>query len=142
MQSCNTHNLGISGLPLGSPKTKSHFNIIHTTRSKVYYKEEGDDLLPSQGCISNKSKASSWPKVNFILTNCLHVDFILTNHLHNLTCVNDLIVRYLSMYHFILIPILKLPHTPLSLVHGIENYTLIFSSFFQLQHLGNSSPKL
>ncbi len=144
MQSYSTHNLGISRLPLGSPKTKSHFNIIHTTRFKVYYREEGGDLLPSQGCISNESKESSWPKVNFVLTNRLHVDFILTNHLHNLTCVNDLIARCLWMYHFILIPILELPHTPLSLVHGIENYTpnLFYFTFFQLQHLGNSSPKL
>jgi hypothetical protein len=132
MQSYNTHNLGISRFPLWSPKTKSHINIIHTTRSKVYYKEEGGDLLPSQGCINNESKASSWPKVNFILTNRLHVDFILTNHLHNLTCVNDLIVRCLWMYHFILIHILKLPHTPLSLVHGIENYTPIFFFFYFL----------
>jgi hypothetical protein len=48
---------------LGSPKTKNHFNIIHTTRSKVYYKEEGGDLLLSQGCMSNECKASLWPKV-------------------------------------------------------------------------------
>jgi hypothetical protein len=33
------------------------------------------------------------------------------------------------MYHFILIPILELPHTPLSLMHRIENYTPIYLFF-------------
>lgn len=40
------------------------------------------------------------------------------------------------MYHFILILILEFSHTPLSLVHGIENYTPIFSFFYFLSIVG------
>jgi hypothetical protein len=130
MQSYNTHNLRISRLALGSPKTKSHFNIILPIRSKVYYKKEGGDLLPSPGWMNNESKASSWPKVHFIPTNHLHVNFILTNHLHNLTCVNDLIERYLWMYQFILIPILELPHT--FFLFNARNWKLYAKIFFFL----------
>jgi hypothetical protein len=33
--------VGISGLPLGSPKTKSHLDVILVERRKIYYKGEG-----------------------------------------------------------------------------------------------------
>ncbi len=33
--------MAISGLPLGSPETKSHFDVGLVERHKVYYKGEG-----------------------------------------------------------------------------------------------------
>jgi hypothetical protein len=33
--------VGISGLPLGSPATKSHLDVAHMERHKIYYKGEG-----------------------------------------------------------------------------------------------------
>jgi hypothetical protein len=33
--------LGISRLPLGSPKTKCHLDVGHVARHRVYYKGEG-----------------------------------------------------------------------------------------------------
>jgi hypothetical protein len=34
-------SLGISGLPLGSPKTKCHLDMALAERHRVYYKGEG-----------------------------------------------------------------------------------------------------
>jgi hypothetical protein len=33
--------MGISGLPLGSPKTKWHLGVGYVAMHRVYYKEEG-----------------------------------------------------------------------------------------------------
>ncbi len=55
------------------------------------------------------SKASLRPKVGSIFIS----------HLHCLTYVSDLSMRCSWTYHIILIPIFKLPHTPLSLVCGM-----------------------
>ncbi len=33
--------MGISGLPLGSPRTKNHLDVAPVERRKVYYKGEG-----------------------------------------------------------------------------------------------------
>jgi len=41
-QSRGSPNLGDSGLPLGSPKTKSHWDVGPVKRCRVYYKGEGD----------------------------------------------------------------------------------------------------
>jgi hypothetical protein len=33
--------VGIPGLPLGSPRTKSHLDVVPMERCRVYYKGEG-----------------------------------------------------------------------------------------------------
>ncbi len=40
-------NLGISGLPLGSPGTKCHLDVAFVERHRVYYKGEGGGFPPS-----------------------------------------------------------------------------------------------
>jgi hypothetical protein len=34
-------NVGISGFPLGSPRTKSHLDVATVERHRIYYKGEG-----------------------------------------------------------------------------------------------------
>jgi len=50
------------------------------------------------------------------------------------------------MYHVLLIPILELPHTPLSLLHGVRertpNFFLLFLFSFHCYHLGFISKAL
>ncbi len=39
----------ISGLQLGSPGNLCHLDVSPTGRHRVYYREYGDDILPSSG---------------------------------------------------------------------------------------------
>jgi hypothetical protein len=61
-QNCETHNLGILRLPLGSfevLETKKHFNVVFITRSKVYYRG-GESWPPPKSmpyeCSESKAK--------------------------------------------------------------------------------------
>jgi hypothetical protein len=45
-------SLGISGLPLGSPRTKCHLDVGLVERHKVYYKGEGGGFLQVQAVVS------------------------------------------------------------------------------------------
>jgi hypothetical protein len=49
--------LGISGLPLGSPKTKCHLDVDPMARHRVYYKGEG----------------GGFPQVRVLVSSSLHV---------------------------------------------------------------------
>jgi hypothetical protein len=42
----------ISGLPLGSPRTKCHLDVGLVERHKVYYKEEGGDFSQVRAVVS------------------------------------------------------------------------------------------
>jgi hypothetical protein len=96
--------LGISRLPLGSPKTKSHLDVSPVARHKVYYKGEGGGFRKSRpwwvlwvyGCI--------WlvlaPKMLQLCTNQVIVWFVQVR-------VSDWLLVILPN------PILKLQHTPL-----------------------------
>jgi hypothetical protein len=42
--------VGISGFPLGSPRTKSHLDVAFVERCRVCYKGEGGGFPPSPGC--------------------------------------------------------------------------------------------
>jgi hypothetical protein len=45
-------NVGISGLPLGSPGTKNHLDVAHVESYKVYYKGEGCGFPQVQAVVS------------------------------------------------------------------------------------------
>jgi len=45
-------SLGISGLPLGSPRTKCDLDVGIVERHKVYYKGEGDGFPQVQAVVS------------------------------------------------------------------------------------------
>jgi hypothetical protein len=47
--------LGISRLPLGSPKTKCHLGVGHVARHRVYYKREGGGFPQVQAVVSPMS---------------------------------------------------------------------------------------
>jgi hypothetical protein len=49
---------GISGLPLGSPGTKSHLDVAPVKRRKVYYKGEGGGF------------PQAWAVVNLVCPSC------------------------------------------------------------------------
>ncbi len=58
-QNYGIHKMGISRLPLESPRTKNHFNVIPMARSKVYYEGEKFWLLFKFGLGEcNESKIS------------------------------------------------------------------------------------
>jgi len=67
--------LAISGLSLGSPRTKSHLDVGLVERHKVYYKGEGGGFLQVQGMVSLVSSNCPWfvlaPKVLQLCTNHL-----------------------------------------------------------------------
>jgi hypothetical protein len=44
--------LGILGLSLGSPKTKSHLDVAPMKSCRVYYKGEGDDFSQVRAVVS------------------------------------------------------------------------------------------
>jgi hypothetical protein len=52
MQNCKIHNLRILELSFGNSGIKNHFNLVLMMRSKVYYKEEGEDLFSSIGHVN------------------------------------------------------------------------------------------
>ncbi len=65
--------LGISGLPLGSPKTKSHLDVAPMESCKVYYKGEGGGFPQVRPMVSLVCLSCPWfaltPKVLQLCTN-------------------------------------------------------------------------
>ncbi len=65
----------ISGLPLGSPRTKCHLDVGLMERHKVYYKGEGGGFPQVQAMVNLVSPSSPWlvlaPKVLKLCTNHL-----------------------------------------------------------------------
>jgi len=64
-----------SELPLGSPGTKSHLDVGHVERCKVYYKGEGGDFPQVRAVVSLVCPCCLWfilaPKVLQLCTNHL-----------------------------------------------------------------------
>ncbi len=72
--------VGISKLPLGSPKTKCHLDVGLVERHKVYYKGEGDGFPQVRTVVNLVSPNYPW----FILApNVLQ---LCTNHLVLVSC--------------------------------------------------------
>jgi hypothetical protein len=67
--------VGILGLPLGSPRTKSHLDVPPMESYKVYFKGEGDGFPQVQAVVNLVSSSCSWlvlaPKVLQLCTNHL-----------------------------------------------------------------------
>jgi hypothetical protein len=67
--------VGISGLPLGSPETKSHLDVTPVERCRVYYKREGGGFPEVQAMVSLVNPSCPWlvlaPKVFQLCTNHL-----------------------------------------------------------------------
>ncbi len=65
--------LAISGLPLGSPKTKSHLDVGTVGNHRVYYKGEGGGIPQVRAMVSLVSSSCPWlilaPKVLQLCTN-------------------------------------------------------------------------
>jgi hypothetical protein len=65
--------LAISGLPLGSPRTKSHLDVNPMERHKIYYKGEVDGFPQVRAMVSLVSSSCLWfvlaPKVFQLCTN-------------------------------------------------------------------------
>jgi len=55
--------LVISGLPLGSPRTKCHLDVGLMERHRVYYKGEGDGFLQARAMVSfvSSNLPMAWP---------------------------------------------------------------------------------
>jgi hypothetical protein len=75
--------MGISGLRLGSPGTKSHFDVAPMESRKVYYKGEGGGfpqvravvslMCPSCPCLVLAPKVLQLCTNNFVLVLCRSV---------------------------------------------------------------------
>ncbi len=75
--------MGISGLPLGSPRTKSHLDVALVERHRVYYKGEGGGFPQVWAVVSLMCPSCPWfvltPKVlqlctkHFVLVLCRSV---------------------------------------------------------------------
>jgi hypothetical protein len=67
--------LAISGLPLGSPGTKSHLDVSLVERHRVYYKGESGGFPQVRAVVSLVNPSCSWlvlaPKVFKLCTNHL-----------------------------------------------------------------------
>jgi hypothetical protein len=65
--------MGISGLPLGSPRKKSHLDVAPVERHKVYYKGKGDGFPQVWAVMSLVCLSCPWfilaPKVLQLCTN-------------------------------------------------------------------------
>jgi hypothetical protein len=68
-------SLGISKLPLGSPRTKSHLDVALMERHKVYYKGEGGGFPQVRAMVNLVNLSCPWfvlaPKVLQLCTNHL-----------------------------------------------------------------------
>jgi hypothetical protein len=73
-------SLKISGLPLGSPRTKSHLDVALVKRHKVYYKGEGGGFPQVSAVRSFVNPSCSW----FVLTSKVFQPC--TNHLVLVLC--------------------------------------------------------
>jgi hypothetical protein len=68
--------VGISGLPLGSPGTKSHLDVAFVKSCRVYYMGEGGDFFRVRAvvnlvnpkspvaCLNTKGAPESWSNAN------------------------------------------------------------------------------
>jgi hypothetical protein len=85
----------ISGLPFGSPETKSHLNVAYVERHRIYYKGEGGGFPQVRAMVSLVCPSCPWlvltPKV---LQPC-------TNHLALVLCRS---VWVSKACHFFLVP--------------------------------------
>jgi len=79
-QSRESPNLGDFGTPLGSPGTKSHLDVGHVERCRVYYKGEGDGFPEVRAMVSLVCPCCSW------LVLALKVLQLRTNHLVWVLC--------------------------------------------------------
>jgi hypothetical protein len=65
--------MGISGLPFGSPRTKSHLDVAPMERRRVYYKGEGGGFPQVWDVVSLVCPNCPWlvlaPKVLQLCTN-------------------------------------------------------------------------
>jgi hypothetical protein len=65
--------VAISGLPLGSPETKSHLDVAPVERRRVYYKGEGGGFPQIRAVVNLVCPCCSWfilaPKVFQLCTN-------------------------------------------------------------------------
>jgi hypothetical protein len=65
--------VGILRLPLGSPETKSHFNVAHVESCRIFYKGEGGGFLRVWAVVNLVSPSCPWlvlaPKVLQLCTN-------------------------------------------------------------------------
>jgi hypothetical protein len=81
LQSYGSPNFGNSGLPLGSPKTKSHLDVGLVERRRVYYKGEGGGFPQVRAVVSLVNLNCPWfvlaPKVLQLCTN--HFVLVLCN---------------------------------------------------------------
>jgi hypothetical protein len=86
--------VGISGLPLGNPRTKSHLDVAPVERHKVYYKGEGGDLPQVRAVVSLVNSSCPWlvlaPKV---LQPC-------TNHLVLVLCRSVWVIEACQFFLF------------------------------------------
>ncbi len=87
--------VGISGLPLGSFKTKSHLDVTPVERRKVYYKGEGGGFPQVWAVGSLVCPSCSW----FVLAP--KVLQLCTNHFALVLCKS---VRVIEACHFFLVP--------------------------------------
>jgi len=75
--------LAISGLPLGSPGTKSHLDVGFVERHIIYYKGEGGGFPQVRAVVSLVSPSCPWlvltPKVFQLCTK--HLVLVLCNSL-------------------------------------------------------------
>jgi len=74
--------LGISGLPLGSPRTKWHLGVGPMARHRVYYKGEGGGFPQVRAVVS---LISSWLLVVHLCTKMLQL------------CTNQLVVGFVQV---------------------------------------------
>jgi hypothetical protein len=72
--------IAISGLPLGSTRTKSHLDVVPMKRCKVYYKGEGDGFPQVRAVVSFVCPGCSW------LVLAPNVIQLCTNHLVLVLC--------------------------------------------------------
>jgi hypothetical protein len=67
--------VGISRLPLGSPRTKNHLNVAPVERHRAYYKGEGGGFPQVRAVVSLVCPGCPWlvltPKVLQLRTNHL-----------------------------------------------------------------------
>jgi hypothetical protein len=107
---------------------KMSFGYNPYKRHTICYRKEGSGLFSNQ-CHVNLRQVCDLKMVPFS-----------TIDLHCLTCACDLSTRWSWMYHVLLIPILELPHAPLSLLRGVREcipkFFLITFIFFLLVPFG------
>jgi hypothetical protein len=69
--------VGISGLPLGSPRTKSHLDVAPVERRKVYYKGEGGGFPQVQAMVNLVCPGYLWLVLALIVLQLCTDHFLL-----------------------------------------------------------------